>query len=93
MENTEKNTKMTVKDKVRMAALAQKFDVKSAKRTDENGEEKPCYQVIAKAEDANTTAFVDDEGEFEIYPTADNDTPLNIEALSDMIIYCKLLVK
>ena len=93
MENTEKNTKMTVKDKVLMATLAQKFDVKGVKKPDENGEDKSFYQVSAKAEDANTIGYVTDDGEFKIYPTADSDTPLNIEALSDMIRYCKLLVK
>lgn len=93
MENTEKNVKMTVKDKVLMATLAQKFDVKAVKKADESGEEKPCYQVNAKAEDANTVGYVTDDGDYKIYPTAGNDAPLNIEALSDMIRYCKLLVK
>lgn len=93
MENTEKNSKMTVKDKVLMATLAQKFDVKATKKADENGEEKSCYQVSAKTEEANTVGFVTDDGDYKIYPTADNETPLDIESLGDMIRYCKLLVK
>lgn len=90
MTNT--NGTMTVKDKLMLAELAQKFNVKGMKKTDDNGNEKEYYEITSKTEDSNLVAYIDDESGYEIYPTT-TDVPLNIPVLGDMTRYCKLMVK
>ncbi len=86
------NGKMTLKEKLMLAELAQKFNVGGTKKADADGNEKDYYEITAKAEGANLVAFVDEAGEYEIFPTT-TEAPLNIAVLGDMTRYCKLLAK